>query len=1145
MKNLIVERRDKFLKDTDVVFLRITYRNVQEFFDKEDYLIDKSVEEIIGKLDKKFIEERASILWIDKLLYNPEYLNFSALVFEKNELVCFNYEFNKDTTKVNIINNDFKEYYKIINQHLNDYLHLIVPISIFTFSNRLLPLLFLNVIIKPKRCLIPINIKDIVIKLNLYFKDYSEKYFIEKIYNQTLKTAIISILIDSYAHNISAHSLSALKWWIELRHKMLDKRFIIKDNAELNCLQPSSIIFNKNKNDFECKNSSSTKIENTKDTTLKYYEALGLKDSTYNDEYYSLFDFLQFADKKTVEQLFQFSTPVKQKDADDFHPRFPVPIDYALFPFFRFLRDKGAFWSGVTRDMAFGGESKTWYQILWEDFANNPLYLGTIAKSEGITKLNINLEVKQNGKLLHKGRFVTIDLSVIDYEEKLSQDQNLDSSKCANLLQNDIKEDNECKTCKDFVDYGNYSKYAFVKLGKCFNEFRKILNNEENFRVFLPGGIVGEHALFTIFENTIRNIKHYKDPNILKDIQTNGIDFWISIEEDRLKITKQNENRAEEGKKPELFKVGVWLRHETELVRVEKKTEDGKEKEVERYLLFDITENTLKPILDESTGAPRMGGNSQDKACAALLFNNKFSSVENKGSIEYTNKREERDKAYFPWVKFTTKLYSIRSKNKIFELPQFEIINTKDKNFLIDKLIYVCELIAYTRTSREFKSSNYDPNFNFKEKFFKSLLELFGRKRVNNWSFRVTVINFRKKLHSYLSKKTKKEISLLLSKNGKLLRRYKKPITGKLIKSLYLWRAEDLFNIKNQSDFDGENISRFRFVIINKNDDSEKDLIHRARYEGAIRIILIPKQMKNNKINSLTKGIVNKNLSNLYLSWLKVWFLKEKLSVAFFKDSNPLSFIFFDSKKFGYTSAYEENSKKIKPLIKIPLSHGGGDENTSCNIRSHGAFWSKFFSDVDDKEPNFLYKNKKGEPFRFSVNKNYLLLELLEIIATRIIIFDNRIYKRFESFNKQKLNIFNQSLNLYVFEESLGKKKKINNKLDQIVNRTEFKEMPTIFIIHLTFIESLNYKENNIYMFIKDHLHKYIKKDNFILVITSGRGRDDWRQSLNNIIDEKIDLKSKVIFKPVESLLNAVETGISYNDNFDVKNNLIKVIFGS
>nr|MBP7435852.1 hypothetical protein [Bacteroidales bacterium] len=374
------------------------------------------------------------------------------------------------------------------------------------------------------------------------------------LHKQTLKTALISILVDSYAHNISAHSLSALKWWFELRHKIADKRFFVKESQglELSSFQPEKLVIQREK------------IQNTAEI---YYAALGLTDSIYNSQFCSLFDILNFninqgeinklllyeesnqnynsmVTKKSRECIGKVSTEEITDNGigkngniniDCFNPRFPVSLDYALFPFFRFLRDKGAFWSGVTRDNAYGGESKTWYQVLWEDFANNPLYLGTIAKSEGISKVNINLAIKKDESWTY-GRFVTIDLSLLDYEERIATNPRLkieyqkqdfvvlqDHLKIMDIS-TDIKDkersniDSETLLKLDaklesiFLSVKNkeYTKYALIRLGKCFARFREIMSSEE-YTIFLPGGVVGEHALFTIFENSLRNIKHYKN----------------------------------------------------------------------------------------------------------------------------------------------------------------------------------------------------------------------------------------------------------------------------------------------------------------------------------------------------------------------------------------------------------------------------------------------------------------------------------------------------------------------------------------------------------------------------------------------------------------------------------------------------------
>ena len=883
-----------------------------------------------------------------------------------------------------------------------------------------------------------------LIKLNKQAESNWEELEISK--KKKLEIAIISILVDSYAHNISAHSLAALKWWIEIRYKILEKRFEIKGGSELNCLQPSSIIFNKEENQFNCNAPSTLKINNNIKTTLKYYEALGLKDKTaYNENYYSLFDFIQFADSEVVKNLFKFEN-VKYS-THSFNPRFPVPIDYALFPFFRFLRDKGAFWSGVTRDIAFGGETKTWYKMLWEDFANNPLYLGTIAKSEGITKININLDVNISGEH-HKGRFVSIDMSVIDYEEKIFQDPNLNADNCIELLtQNNNLGD--CDECNEHVEACDYSKYAFVKLGKCFAKFRTILDNEEYSRVFLPGGIVGEHALFTIFENTIRNIKHYKEPNILKDIQEKGIDFWISIEESKIKKTNSTKNQ--------LFEVSVWLNHLTDLVSVGKNNE-------KKYLLFDITENTLKPILNEQTGAPRMGGNSQDKACAAMLFNNEFNSVESNGDDLNKGERNNRDREYFPWITFSTK-----SNGSEFKLTQK--INTKK-----------------------------DDLESLKEKYEKHL-----------------------------------------SSNNK----------GILKKYFYLWRGEDVLDKSAIENEGWENPSRAKFLVNKRNWNSNE--IIKARRLGSIRNIID------------SENIIN--LNNLYIKWLNSWIENiENSKIEFYSGSEFELGLGINKGKMEFCKLKGDDNQIIK---KLYLAHGGNVKSyNSCNVRSHGAFWSRFFNvPTLTTDPSKLsqylpaYYNELSKEEKQKVNLQ--MLEMLEVVLSNVIIFDNRIFQRIpQTYNsrtdnmevdsqlrsKTKNEMLREDLSLIIFDEN---ENEFKFWLKEII-RTQKTGNINFLIMHLSFIENIKddsnqkYSEERLEEFILDKFcdsnGNLIFGEHFIFVVTSGRGRDKWRESLRNKTSK---FERFTIFKPVESLLSAVEQGIAYNDHFDIKYNLIKVLFGN
>lgn len=908
-----------------------------------------------------------------------------------------------------------------------------------------------------------------------------------------LKTAIISILIDSYAHNISAHSLAALKWWIEQRHKMLDKRFSVPVKPNKHGLFPL----------YSPKLETIT-LDKTKDSTKKYYEALGLTDSSYDKGFYSLYDFLQFADSETTYKLLSFTEKVELLSKDSrtkisFNPRFPVPIDYALFPFFRFLRDKGAFWSGVTRDVANGGETKTWYKILWEDFANNPLYLGTIAKSEGISKININLAIKSNGTW-HHGRFVTIDMSVIDYEEKLIASSNLELSNKNNernkLLKIEHKEETHCKeeecVCEKinhnlkseerchhsnngdtYVEPDSYSKYAFVRLGKCFAHFRDILDKEE-FNVFLPGGIVGEHALFTIFENTIRNIKHYK--NDINNIANDGIDFWISIEKAKLKIAKDSNS---------LYKVAVWLGHETDLGN--KKEKEGKFN-WDDVLIKKVTDSTLLSILDDN-GAPRMGGNSQDKACAAMLFNNEFKSVERKDN--------EKEAHYYPWITFSTSF-----KEKPFN------------NYYLDN----GENEPYVRLNDAGKKNDY----------VKEYLNQIG-----------------------INEEVKQK-------------------SGLLKKHFHLWQGADYLEVTDIKQLEGENISRFKFAVVNINDVQKRnEIILQLRKYGIIRIledILIDdrdgKTGKKKEIENIVNKEfeVNKNdqefikkfvtveketnrrlLEFLYSEWLKIWITKNKYFLILGENWSSLKYQNNDCVRYLFkpTDLINLNDYPNEIKTNINLSHGGKEEENNCNVRSHGYFWTKFFAHIKNKQPDSI-----GEEFH--EEKLHFLYELFEILVTRIFIYDNRLHDRFNKLPEDKQKMFRTNLLLDINLELFDNKTFENELKNKIIPNG----LPAVLIIHLSLIENLGFSEKNISEFVTKYLEVFISSDqnkdhkNFIFVVTTGRGRDVWRTSLEK--DSKLNfILHKTIFKPVESLLTAVESGISYNDNFDVKYNLIKVIFGS
>ncbi len=933
------------------------------------------------------------------------------------------------------------------------------------------------------------------------------------LHKQTLKTALISILVDSYAHNISAHSLSALKWWFELRHKIADKRFFIQGKGlHLASFQPTSLDITR---------------AMLQGTTEKYYAALGLTDSVYNSQYCSLFDILNFRlipeevnkflifdksnqryaptvtdnypdnkGKVSAEKIERGIGPNSRIEINCFNPQFPVSLDYALYPFFRFLRDKGAFWSGVTRDNAYGGESKTWYQVLWEDFANNPLYLGTIAKSEGVSKININLAVKHKNNWTH-GRFLTIDLSLMDYEERIANNPNLkieyqkqdfdviassinnnDEGISLDIVRNQERseidatilrkldnklestllgvENNEIEQCHNaneanYIKPYRYSKYAFIRLGERFSEFREILSSAE-YTIFLPGGVVGEHAIFTIFENTLRNIKHYKNLDCLSTV---GIDFWISIEPEKLNISGVS---SDTNKPNELFKVSVWLGHKTKLV------EDDHENGKMNIVYSKLSNTTDSPIMDKY-GMPIMGGNSQDKACAAMIFNNKFSSVEDK----QVGNRGNRNQDYYPWVHFTT--------------------NVTDQPYMSDKDLPPSKIKCRT--------SKLD-HINEKSRYEKTLEQ-----------------------NSY----------------------------GYLKKHFYIWKNDDYIFINPASDLSGENISRFKFVIISSKILDNK-IILKVIQEGVIRILIdkddllrtkleieIPKRY--NDAGNKHARIRDERLRLLYSVWLEKWILNLNINIYTANDITRYSSVIIENKAPYVKYTITMSGKKMDG-INIPFSHGGIDELSSCNVRSHGVFWEKYFRNVVQKQFKNLLEGNVQNAINEGLNL-HLLMDFAEVVATNVFIFDNRIKNRMP-INDDKLNVFRKSLKLVVEEERAFDKKKgesFKNHFDQLMKEYE---SPNVLVMHLSYIESLGYKEmnkNSMNNFIHNELKDLIKNDNFILIITSGRGRDLWKEGL-----EKKYLQ-KTIFKPIESFIHAIESGISYNDNFDVKHNIIKVIFGS
>ncbi|MCB0628995.1 MAG: hypothetical protein R2824_09775 [Saprospiraceae bacterium] len=763
----------------------------------------------------------------------------------------------------------------------------------------------------------------------LNYKDYYQKhkgYFYKRfeyssemplvVKDQYRRIAIMSILIDSFAHNISAHSLTALEWSFKQRGELLKKL------------------------------ESSTSDE--QQDLLKKIEGLPLMPNNNH-------------------------------------------LDNEIHPFLRFMLDKGAFWTGLTRETNFGGKISSLFSVLWYNFVNNPLYLGTIAFSEGIRMIRIRITIlapqQPEAGILYKkrvkldGEFATIDLSHMYHDEESKDEERI-------------------------------SKY--VTKGK---EYKDIKKEMMRFRAFFPGGVVGQHAFFTILENEIRNVKHFGE-KALKDMRKNGLTLNISLEEDTY-AQKKHETKY--------YKIGVWIKHKVK---------------IDEELLRVRLDKLWGDIITDKSYRPRLGGIFQDKVCAGMLFNNEFSSIQDLTS--------DRSKRFYPYIKVGCSTADDLQKNDLIE--EFEISARRFYHKEDNKV------------SLPFFQKSFQPQYGYYKKFF------------------------------------------------------------------HLWKGEEIYHAKSVEDIDNpwENLARFSFIYLPLN--SPVTHFQKLREKGIIRIIDRPA----------------KDQLSAYRSWLSIW-LKDKVQekIVFSVKKQPASVLLYKNGKAIYFPE-EELPKLNGKSHKIPLVHGHGERDAQrgiVRIRQHGIF-RRYFCEGQAPEDAEMPENKA--------------IELFEVLNTRICMFDNRIANRIAT---SGTDVYQDKLNCVIHKEE--------KKLWQQEKTTGFHRYHFL-VVHLSFIESFTdrngrkkYHEDNIKEFIREEVIKDWKVEkNFMLVITTGRGRTAWWENLNPIHKKRlIDLPAEeeqgdpqdaslpyssfVTFRPVESLIAAVENSLSMKDDLELKYRLVKVLFGS
>ena len=720
--------------------------------------------------------------------------------------------------------------------------------------------------------------------------------YADDIQERTTLIAIISILVDSFAHNIAAHSLSAMVWFLkQQRQKQIDSA------------SPYDIL---------CKGKFSDLKKEIENSAEKQHLLYLINEIDNN--------FIKIA-------------PLEGS------------VQYA-----QYLCNKAAFWSGVTRDFECGGEIRSWYDVL-KDFAENSIYLGTIAHAEGIHKVRLKVGYGEEKDSEQK----TEDFAVakFDTSEHVSGTTFMKSYK---------KDENKNKST------------PWTDLDK------------DKWKLFLPNGIVGLHALYTIFENTIRNIKHAA-PKELEKAKKDGIEFNIFIQSD-----------------DKHFNTTIWLGNKSKIME-EKKDEKGK---VVKAGVDERISKLLKEDIVTGNGTPRMGGNSQDKICASMLYNNVFSKVD----VNDQNNSKRPDQ----WIGVKR------------DLENSQELGVIKRSFYMWKGSNAVELIPDAADTEDVERTT-----------------------------------------SAISSEDEEEIVKI--KVGEL---------------------------------DYENPARFKFVIVPKSEeDTESESVKEEQgLKGKLAVRGIVRIMEKSECSG-------DDLDSLYKPWNKKWIKCDRDNFCLTLNETPTNLI---SKENGLWTI------KFFPGVcgeahQIAFNHGNASNRSRLNCKSQSSWIEKFMEDFS----SFEIKEGKFED------------EFIETLLTDIKIYDNRIHERVKTSEKKRpetnlIDLYAEQLFLHVYDENMKRtdfiQKVRNNKANFIV-------------IHLSYIESMNFSEKNINKFIETCgiFFNYNTK----LVITTGRGRGEWHNSL----DAKY--KKHVLFKPIDSLLAAVEDGLMLNDDFQVKYNLVKVLFGS
>jgi len=871
-------------------------------------------------------------------------------------------------------------------------------------------------------------------------------------YQLYLSQSIIQILIDSYSHNISAHSLTVL-----------------------------SSLFNQRANDWQ-------RYVGARHETVADLEALVNK--TFKDGSTDQLDAL-----KLLQALLPTYTVGDTAQTE------PIVVaterfDKEIHTLLKFFTEKGVFWTGVTREVPAGGVVMDLFSLLWNDFLNNALYLGTIARSEGIRRINLKIT------FFEPEASVPLDTKYIR-PKKVETQRILGSTDLTRIRMVSVKEEKDRKYI--LTDNGQQLKLPedgsldvmlerskFTEPGDHFEELAKEL---KEVKVFFPGDIIGKHAFLTMLENELRNAKHYKH-ELLQQMQKDGLTLHLSLQS--ASVNKNNPTKHEE-----LWRVGLWIDTENMFTYVDKEEETRNKSAIVSQRFQHLCEDIMT-MTEDGTLMPRLGGTTQDKICAALLFNNTVGAVQRGDTGTSRDKKQdsERDMYYYPWV--TPTLCKVSATDEHEKHEDVELSFEEAQRHHKDEILFI---------------SNLEDDA-LRDSMFSDLKKIDVRRSID---LKETITEYIKTIpNSFLYPK------------------------GYLKKYFHIWKGADFYryNSKNKAaaPAEWENLARYKFTLVDM-----KEELKTARRQGIVRIIECePKEM---------------DLKKAYALWLQQWFGQDSQLVPFIKEKKA------DDGSLWYNPAGEEVLQYLSPTASptesvrhstLEIIHSDKDAGQAAyrtseviNYRNHGILKSYYTN--DDK------RDQKASIAHLNIGR---LPEFYETLLTRVCIFDNRIYNRLKI--EKEIDFYRNNLALLVCPEITLFKHNVQSEKNYWKKAKE-DFIPTchFLVMHLSFIEQIlkdNYTEtpnyDNVGFFFKKELDELVRdknsttgtpsiRKNFLLVITTGRGRMEWWDRIKDEKSEYNEYAAHILFRPVEALISAVETAVSMGDDVELKHRIAKVLFGS